>query len=83
MLRKGGIYIEAGNFVDAGDVTISPHRHLCAKNVRLIGMTNHPFTGYTPSLRMMQRTAQQFPYGKFVSHVYPLAQTEEALYKSR
>jgi threonine dehydrogenase-like Zn-dependent dehydrogenase len=82
MLRKGGTYVEAGNFVETGDVTISPHRHLCAKNVRLIGMTNHPFTGYTPSLEMMQRTAHLFPYDRFVTDVYPLAQTEEALLRS-
>jgi threonine dehydrogenase-like Zn-dependent dehydrogenase len=82
MLRKGGVYIEAGNFVDMGDITLSPHRHLCAKNVRLIGMTNHPFTGYTPSMRMLQRTAHQFPYEKFVTHAYPLAQTEAALLRS-
>ncbi|MBN1399564.1 MAG: zinc-binding dehydrogenase [Anaerolineae bacterium] len=82
MLRKGGTYVEAGNFVETGSVAISPHRHLCAKNVRLIGMTNHPFTGYTPSLQMMQRTAHLFPYDRFVTHVYPLAQTEEALLRS-
>ncbi|NLG29127.1 MAG: alcohol dehydrogenase catalytic domain-containing protein, partial [Chloroflexi bacterium] len=28
MLRKGGSYIEAGNFVETGDITLSPHRHL-------------------------------------------------------
>jgi len=82
MLRKGGIYVEAGNFVESGEVTLSPHRHLCAKNVRLIGMTNHPFTGYTPSMKMMLRTAHLFPYDRFVSHVFPLAQTEAALLRS-
>jgi threonine dehydrogenase-like Zn-dependent dehydrogenase len=82
MLRKGGTYVEAGNFVETGSITISPHRHLCAKNVRLIGMTNHPFTGYTPSMQMMQRTAHLFPYEKFVTDTYPLARTQEALLRS-
>ncbi|MDD5699421.1 MAG: alcohol dehydrogenase catalytic domain-containing protein, partial [Victivallaceae bacterium] len=44
MLRKGGTYIEAGNFVDTGTTEININRHLCAKNVRLFGVTNHPFT---------------------------------------
>ena len=82
MLRKGGTYIEAGNFVETGEVSLSPHRHFCAKNVRLIGMTNHPFTGYTPSMELMQRYAEVFPFEKFVTHEYPLATTEQALLKS-
>src|SRR3984885_9360678 len=32
MLRVGGLLVEAGNFSDLGEVSISPHRHLCAKN---------------------------------------------------
>jgi L-iditol 2-dehydrogenase len=82
MLRKGGYYIEAGNFVEAGEVTLSPHRHLCSKNIRLIGISNHPFTGYTPSMEMMKRTAHLFPYEKFVTHEYPLAETEQAVLRS-
>ncbi len=82
MLRRGGIYVEAGNFVETGEVALSPHRHFCAKNVRLIGMTNHPFTGYTPSMRLMQRYAERFPFQKFVTHEYPLVDTEQALLKS-
>jgi len=82
MLRKGGIYVEAGNFVETGEVSLSPHRHFCAKNVRLIGMTNHPFIGYTPSMELLHRYADLFPFEKFVTHEYPLAQTEQALLKS-
>ena len=82
MLRKGGIYIETGNFVETGEVSFSPHRHFCAKNVRLIGMTNHPFTGYTPSFDLLYRYANVFPFEKFVTHEYPLAQTEQAMLKS-
>ena len=82
MLCKGGIYIEVGNFVETGEVSLSPHRHFCSKNIRLIGMTNHPFTGYTPSMELMQRYADRVPFEKFVTHEYPLAQTEEAMLKS-
>ena len=82
MLRKGGIYIEAGNFVETGQVALSPHRHLCAKNIRLIGITNHPFTGYTPSMALMQRYAGIFPFEEFVTHEYPLVQAEQALVRS-
>ena len=82
MTRKGGIYLEPGNFAETGEVSLSPHRHFCSKNIRLIGMTNHPFTGYTPSMELMQRYADHFPFEKFVSHEYPLPQTESAMLKS-
>ena len=82
MLRTGGTYIEAGNFVETGEVVLSPHRHLCAKNVRLIGITNHPFTGYTSSMKLMEKYRHSFPFERFVTHEYPPAHTDQALLKS-
>jgi threonine dehydrogenase-like Zn-dependent dehydrogenase len=82
MTRKGGVYIEAGNFVDTGEVLLNPHRHFCARNIRLLGMTNHPFTGYTPSMELLQREAGRFPFERFVTHEYPLAQAEAAVLQS-
>ena len=82
MLRKGGMYIETGNFVDTGDVSINVHRHLCAKNVRLIGLTNHPVTGFTPSLKLLRRYMDAFPLHKFVTHTYPIERAEEAMHKA-
>ncbi len=31
LLRVGGLLVEAGNFSDLGEISISPHRQLCAK----------------------------------------------------
>ncbi len=82
MTRKGGVYLETGNFVDTGAVALNPHRHLCARNIRLFGMTNHPFIGYTPSMELLVREAARFPFERFVTHEYPLAQAEAALERS-
>ena len=82
MLRKGGMYIETGNFVDTGDVSVNVHRHLCAKNVRLIGLTNHPVTGFPPSLKLLHRYMDTFPLHRFVSHTYPIERAEEAMQKA-
>ena len=55
MVRKSGVYLIVGNFVDVGrTVELKPHE-LCAKNVRILGMSNHSISGYGPSLRMLQR----------------------------
>lgn len=83
MLRKGGVYVEAGNFVDTGEILLSPHRHLCSRNVHLIGMTNHPFTGYVPSMELLEREADRFPLERFVTHEYPLARAREALARAQ
>lgn len=50
MLKRGGNLDadEVGVFADVGDVSINVHRHVCSKNIRLIGLTNHPSTGYGP-----------------------------------
>jgi len=82
MLRKGGTYVELGNFVDTGATTINVHRHICAKNVRLVGVTNHPFTKYGTTLQMLEEYGHQFPFEKMVTHKYKLEDAEAALLKS-
>lgn len=82
MLRKGGTYIEAGNFVDTGTTEINVNRHLCAKNVRLFGVTNHPFTHYGDSLKLVSKYAKTFPFPKLVSHRYKIEQAREGLLHS-
>lgn len=79
MLRKGGTYVEAGNFVDTGTVQINVHRHLCAKNVRLFGVTNHPFTEYESSLRLMEQYGDHFPFDEIVTHRFGIEQAEKAI----
>ena len=82
LLRRGGTYLEAGNFVDAGETTINVHRHLAAKNVLLIGNTNHPNSEYYRTMKMMQRYRNDFPWEKFVSHRFKLDDCQEAMEKS-
>ena len=79
MLRRGGMYLETGNFVETGTVPLSPHKHLCAKNIRLIGITNHPATGYHPSLLQMQKYGRIYPFEQLVTHRYSLDRAAEAI----
>lgn len=79
LLRRGGTYLEAGNFVDSGETTINVHRHLAAKNVLLLGNTNHPNSEYYRTIKMMQRYEKQFPWKKFTSHKFRLDRAQEAL----
>jgi L-iditol 2-dehydrogenase len=82
MLRVGGLLVEAGNFSDLGEVSISPHRHLCAKNVRILGVGGEEPAAYGPSMRQMARYMKNYPLQEFVTHRFPLREVDAALQKS-
>ncbi|MDQ2633239.1 MAG: zinc-binding dehydrogenase [Pseudomonadota bacterium] len=79
MARRGAVYLVAGVFADVGDVAINPHKHLLANQIRLIGLTNHPPSGYVNSMRLLARYQKTFPLHKFVTHNFPLTRVEEAM----
>jgi L-iditol 2-dehydrogenase len=82
MLRLGGLFVEAGNFSDLGEIAISPHRHLCAKNVRILGVGGEEPAAYGPSIRQMARYMKHYPLREFVTHRFSLSEAEAALRKS-
>jgi L-iditol 2-dehydrogenase len=82
MLRRGGTYLETGNFVDTGEVSLNAHRHIAAKNVLLYGNSNHPHDGYYAAMDMMYRYRNEFPFEKLITHRFKLDQAEDALKKS-
>ena len=82
MLRVSGLLVEAGNFSDLGEVAISPHRHLCAKNVRILAVGGEEPAAYGPSLRQMARYMKQYPLWEFVTHRYALRDVDAAMAKA-
>ena len=82
LLRLGGLLIEAGNFSDMGEISISPHRHLCAKNVRILGVGGEEPAAYGPSMRQMARFLKHYPLQDFVTHRFALRDVEAAMKKS-
>ena len=71
--------LEMGNFADTGDVSINVHRHVCSKNIRLIGLTNHPSTGYDSALRLLERYSDRYPFDEMVTHQFGLAEADAAM----
>lgn len=78
MIRRGGMYVLEGVFVDMGDIALNPHL-IVSKGLRLIGLSNHPFTGYRPSMELLLRYQDSMPLDKFVTHRFPLNQAEQAM----
>jgi len=79
MLRRGGTLLEMGNFADTGEVAISMHRHVLSKNIRLIGLSNHPINAYGPSLRLFEKYAKRYPFADMVTHEFALADVDAAM----
>ena len=82
MLRRGGVYLETGNFADTGSVSLNIHRHIAAKNVLIYGNTNHPHDGYYAGMEMAWRYRKQYPFEKLITHRFKLDQAAEAMKKS-
>jgi threonine dehydrogenase-like Zn-dependent dehydrogenase len=82
MMRLGGLLVEAGNFSDLGEVAISPHRHICAKSARILGVGGEEPAAYGPSMRQMARYMHVYPLREFVSHRFPLRDVEAAVHKA-
>jgi threonine dehydrogenase-like Zn-dependent dehydrogenase len=79
MLRQGGTFVEVGHFVDAGDVQLNPHRHLCAKSIRLIGQVNLAYTGIIPSVNLMKANQDRYNFNKIVTHKFELTKALDGL----
>jgi len=82
MLRVGGLLVEAGNFSDLGEVSLSPHRHICAKNARILGVGGEEPAAYGPGMRQMARYMKTYPLREFVTHRFGLRDVEAAMRKS-
>jgi threonine dehydrogenase-like Zn-dependent dehydrogenase len=82
MLRVSGLMVEAGNFSDLGEISLGPHHHLCAKNVRIIAVGGEEPAAYGPSMRQMARYLKHYPLCEFVTHHYGLQSVTAAVQKS-
>jgi L-iditol 2-dehydrogenase len=78
MVRRGGMYIVAGVFADVGTITLNPH-HIAARQLRLVGMCNHPSTGYLASLKLLEKFRDQFPLTEFVTHRFSVVDAAAAM----
>jgi L-iditol 2-dehydrogenase len=73
-IRQDGVFVEVGHFVDTGDVTLSPHRHLLRRNLRLEGVWGSQPSHFVRGLPLLERG--DFPYAEMISHVLPLADVQ-------
>ena len=77
-LRDGGTLIEVGAFVDLGAVPFNP-AILCGRNLTLIGVGGEDARAYPGTLELLARHHERIPFGRLVTHRFPLERAAEAM----
>jgi L-iditol 2-dehydrogenase len=78
-VRDGGRMVVVGQYTDAGDISLSPHRHINRKHVTLLGSWGYEFRHLHLALGGLERTRERFQWAGFVTREYRLESAAEAL----
>ena len=79
MMRDAGRYVIVGQYTDAGDAAINPHRQLNRRHATVLGCWGYEYTHLHRSVEMMARHKQRFGWARLVSREYPLEDAGRAL----
>lgn len=79
MLRDAGRYVVVGQYTDAGDAAINPHRQINRRHATILGCWGYEFTHLHRSLALMARHNDRFRWRDMVTREYPLAEAGRAL----
>jgi L-iditol 2-dehydrogenase len=79
MVRYGGTVIEAGAFVDIGDVPVNPTGDICATDVTVLGIGGERASLYLPTMRLLAANLDRLPLRDVVTHRLPLERAHEAV----
>ena len=80
MVRRGGIYVEAGHFTDAGSVMVNPYR-ICYKDLTIISQYGFSFHQYNTAFRQLMKWHRNkvYPLEDLVTHEFKIKDTEEGV----
>ena len=79
MARYGGVVVEAGAFVDMGEVGVNPSGDICAKNLNVIGIGGEDAAAYVPVMKLMAENKDRLPLAEMITHRLPLERAAEAI----
>src|SRR4030095_7787978 len=79
MLRDAGRYVVVGQYTDAGDATLNPHRQINRRHATILGCWGYEYSHLQRSIAMMAKHAARFRWRELVTKEYPLAKAGEAL----
>jgi L-iditol 2-dehydrogenase len=79
MTRDAGRYVVVGQYTDAGDVSLNPHRHLNRRHVTLVGCWGYEYTHLHRAVVLMAKHHARFRWRELISREYRLADAARAL----
>jgi threonine dehydrogenase-like Zn-dependent dehydrogenase len=79
MLRDDGRYVMVGQYTDAGDATLNPHRHVNRRHASIFGCWGYEYTHLHRSLALMARHDARIGWSRLVTREYPLEDAGAAL----
>lgn len=77
--RDGGVYVILGQYTDAGDVTLNPHRDINRKHLDVRGCWGIDFSHFYKSIQVLARNHDRVPWEDVITRYYPLAEAARAL----
>jgi L-iditol 2-dehydrogenase len=79
MIRDAGRYVVVGQYTDAGDVAINPHRHLNRRHATVLGCWGYEYTHLHRATFLMARHRERFQWSRLVTREYALEDAGRAL----
>lgn len=79
MLRDAGRYVVVGQYTDAGDVAINPHRQINRRHATVLGCWGYEFTHLHRALAMMAKHDGRFRWRSLITREYALPDAARAL----
>jgi L-iditol 2-dehydrogenase len=79
LVRDAGIYSIAGQYTDAGDVTLNPHSAINRKHVDIRGVWGTDFSHLYRAIQMLNKYRDAYPWTDMITKKYSLEETGQAL----
>jgi len=79
LTRDAGRYVIVGQYTDAGDIRLNPHRDINRKHLEVRGSWGSDFSHFWRGLRVVARYGERFQWERFVTRRYGLEEANAAL----
>ena len=79
LTRDAGVYVVVGQYTDAGEIAINPHRDINRKHLDVRGCWGIDFSHFYRSLQVPARNRERFPWEAVISEYYALDEADQAL----
>jgi threonine dehydrogenase-like Zn-dependent dehydrogenase len=79
MVRDAGRYVVVGQYTDAGDVTLNPHRQVNRRHATILGCWGYEYTHLHRAVLLQAKHQGRFRWASLLTREYGLGEAERAL----